>query len=279
MGAEVEAEWLISILKDACKGIRGLKALVVFGSYAEGRVMPASDVDIAAVVEDPRALSELRCAVARALKLPEDKVSIVDLRKSPPTLRVKALKRGIVIFGSVSDVVKSIEPDVVEVLEHERESFYQWLEGIDPMDESVIMAIVRQVESDVRFLAKVLREKHPSEITGDEVLRRAFERALHTGIEGALDLLRHIISGLSLGVAEYYRDYVEIAVDSKVIPPEAGEKLLELVELRHKLVHRYRRLDYNDLIEKARAFIEVWPQVSSSVRRYLKEEAGSRRQL
>lgn len=53
-----------------------------------------------------------------------------------------------------------------------------------------------------------------------------------------------MVSGLSLGVAEYYRDYVEICKRRRVISSEIAGKLLELIPIGHMLVHRYRGVDY-----------------------------------
>lgn len=53
-------------------------------------------------------------------------------------------------------------------------------------------------------------------------------------------LLRHIVSGLGLGVAEYYPDYIEICRRRGIISNEVAEKILELIPVRHMLVHRYR---------------------------------------
>jgi len=107
-------------------------------------------------------------------------------------------------------------------------------------------------------------------VVEDKTLRKAFERTLQTLIGGCIDLLRHIVSGLSLGVAEYYRDYVEIAKRSGAISEETAEKLLELIPVRHVLIHRYRDIDYVKLWRNAQTAIEAASRLLEEVRRYLK---------
>jgi len=265
---------LAEFLKDVASSLEGVKVLVLFGSYAEDRAMPASDLDLAVVAEDLSNIANLRYAVAKGLKMPEQKVSIVELMHAPPTLKAKILKRGVVIFGDIGEIARSVKPDVIEVLDLEKARFYDWLRGKNPIDESVVTSIIDQVESDVRFLREIVKRKS-SEVAVDEVLRRAFERALHTAIEGVVDLLRHIVSGLNLGMAEYYKDYVEISAKNNVISRKVAQKTIELVELRHRLVHAYRGLNYEEMLEKARELVTLWPQILIEVKGYLRKKVKS----
>jgi len=49
---------------------------------------------------------------------------------------------------------------------------------------------------------KVINNKH---------MKKSFERTLQTLLELMLDLLRHIVAGLNLGVVTYYKDYIDFA--------------------------------------------------------------------
>ncbi|MCD6509271.1 MAG: DUF86 domain-containing protein [Thermoprotei archaeon] len=262
---------LIELLKKLTQETSGVELLILFGSYAEDKAMPISDIDLAIITKDPQATSELRYNLAKTLKIPEDKISIIDLENAPPTLKIKILKKGITILGNPNPIAKTIKPDTIEVLQHQKTQFYNWLKSENPIDENVITSIITQVESDIRFLNKITKEKTPNQIIKDETLRRALERALHTAIEGTIDLLRHIISGLNLGIAEYYRDYIQISINNNLISQKTGTKLLKLAELRHKLVHRYQGLNYDQLIKEAKNLIELWPQVSNEVKKYLRK--------
>ena len=84
------------------------------------------------------------------------------------------------------------------------------------------------------------------------------------------DLLRHIIAGLDLGVAAYYKDYVEIPERAGIISSETANKLKSLIPIRHLLVHRYRRLNYEELWKLAREAAEAARTLVSEVKAYLK---------
>jgi uncharacterized protein YutE (UPF0331/DUF86 family) len=220
---------------------------------------------------------ELQVAITRALGIPREKISVFDLTKMSPVMKVKVLKHGIRVIGDnaeVESLLKTIDPNVVEVIDLEREDFYRWLNSADPIDESIIKSMIVQVEGDISYLREVLSERSISEIVESDDLRRAFERAVHIAIEGSLDLLRHIISGLNLGIAEYYRDYVDIARKSEIISKENAEKLSVLVDLRHRLVHRYRGLDYEELWDHAKTLVNLWPSMLKEVKHFLRAKLG-----
>lgn len=266
-------ENLVDTLRDVVKDFPEIKLLILFGSYANGRAMPASDIDLAVITDNDDILVNFKYAIAKKLKISEDKVSIINLDKASPVLKIKILKNGIVVSGNVNnELIRQLNfEEIIEVIELERTNFYNWLRSKDPIDESLVMSIINQVDSDVKFLNKIVNEKNINDIQNDDILRRAFERALHTAIEGMIDLLRHIVSGLRLGIAEYYKDYIDIAMRNNVISCETGKKLLKYVEPRHKLVHRYRGLDYEELYEKAKELVKLWPQVLIEIRNYLRE--------
>ncbi|MEN2974188.1 MAG: DUF86 domain-containing protein [Candidatus Caldarchaeales archaeon] len=165
---------------------------------------------------------------------------------------------------------KGFESEIVEVAECERSSFYTWLKG-SPLDESTIRRILIQLNEDVEDLETLL-SKGLDEMLQDRYLTKAFERVMQTSIKGVIDLLRHIISGLNLGIAEYYKDYVEICRDKRVISHEMAEKILELIPLRHSLVHRYRELNYEKLWNSANTIVEIIPRLREEIRDYLKRE-------
>lgn len=236
----IDKNYLIECLRRIVDKLSGIDVLILFGSYAENRATPLSDIDIAVLTENRNVVTELKRKLAYEF----------DLNSTSSILKIKILKKGIVIHGDVTKIVNIIEPDVIEVIEFEKEWFYKWLKNQDPVDENVITTIITQIELDIRFLRRLLQERTFDEVVNDDVLRRTFERTLHTIIEGILDLLQHIISGFRLGIAERYRDYVDIAAKNNIITQDTASKLSEFVEIRRKLIHRYRTFNYQELWKK-----------------------------
>jgi len=266
----VDVERVVRALKKVAEKHPDVKLLYLFGSYAEGRAAPASDVDLAIVAARLGAIPHFVADVAKELGVAEEKISVLDLESAPPSLVATVLKRGIKVIdrgGEEEKLLRKVEPDALEVGELSEVHFAKWLEG-SALDPRVVERIVAQVKEDVEDLRSYL-SKGMEAVASDRTLRKAFERTLQTAVEGCVDLLRHVVSGLGLGVAEYYRDYVEICRAKGVVSSEVAEKLLELVPVRHALVHRYREVDYAKLWRAAQAVVEVAPRLVEEVRKYL----------
>jgi len=262
---------IVEVLRRVAERYPEIKLLYLFGSYAEGRAVPASDIDVAVVAVKPSIIPHMVAEVARELGIHEEKISIVDMERAPPTLVVSILKRGVKVVDrddTERRLLERVDPETLELSELSEVHFRKWVEG-NPLDYRVMSRIVTQIQEDIRDLEEYL-SRGLEAVVRDKTLRKAFERTLQTLIGGCIDLLRHIVSGLSLGVAEYYRDYVEIAERSGVISWETAEKLLELIPVRHVLIHRYRDIDYAKLWRNAQTAIEAASRLLEEVRRYLK---------
>ena len=262
---------LLEVLGRIAERYPEVRLMYLFGSYAEGRAMPASDIDVALVVSGRGVIPSIMAELAGELGVPEERISVVDLEYAQPTLVAAILGRGVKIVdrsGWVQRLLSKIEPEVQELNELGEAHFAKWLEG-NPLDPRVVWRIVAQILEDVNDLKGYLGRGLEA-VTSDRTLRKAFERTLQTAIEGCIDLLRHLVSGLNLGVAEYYRDYVEIPKSRGIISGEVAEKLLELIPTRHALVHRYREISYERLWRDAQIVAEIAPKLVEEVRKYLK---------
>ena len=272
-GQKVISTEEIEILRGVISRFNEIKLAYLYGSYAEDKAMPASDVDIAVLTEQQDAIPHLTAELSKVLKVPEERLSLLDLKTSSPTLTLRVLRRGVRILdrGGYEERLKERIPmEVVDVLENEKASFQIWLHG-NPIDEAVLKRIIVQLSEDVNDLNEVVSGKDPEDLRYDKNLRKAFERTLHTSIEGIIDLLRHIISGLNLGIVEYYKDYVEISKIKGVIANETAERLLELIPTRHMLIHRYRKLDYSKLWDDAKKIVKIWPKLQQEIKEYLRK--------
>ncbi len=261
----------MSKLREVFSRFHEVELAYLFSSYAKGRGMPASDVDLAVLVNDRKVIPYLSAEISRVLKLAEDKVSILEMDRAPPMLIVKVLKEGIKLIdrGSTEGKVRrSIPLDVLDVTEESEQAFYRWLYG-NSLDRALIARITVHVPEYIDNLKSILEKEKVEVLKKDKDLRKIFERTLHTAIEGMVDLLRCLVSSLNLGVAEYYKDYVEICKNKGVISEKTAGMLLELIPTLHMLIHRYRELNYERLREDARRAIGTWPKLQQEVREYL----------
>jgi len=250
----------------------GIKLAYLFGSHARGSPKPLSDIDIAVYTDDPSVLLDVSAEISRELGIPEDRVSIVDLRVLDPVLILRIAREGIEVVNRGVNVSNLVPSEVVEVRELERSMSRIWLCG-DPLDVEIVRDIINRILEDARDLKELLSMGYES-VVNNKFLRRSFERILQTLIEGYIDLLRHVIAGLNLGVASYYKDYIDIAERNNVISRDTAAKLRELVPARHVLVHRYRRVDYSRLWSLAEEITSLSNPLISEVKKYVKERVG-----
>ncbi len=251
----------------------GVRLAYLFGSRARGVAKPLSDVDLAVLVDDLSILLDLSADVAKVLGVPEERVSLADLRILDPALILKIVGEGVEIVNRGVNVHDLIPGEVVEIRELERSLDRNWLYG-NPLDVEVIRDIVTRIVEDAGDLKEMLSMGFEN-VTGDKHLRRSFERVFQTLIESYIDLLRHVVAGLNLGLATYYKDYVDIAEKSHTISKTIADKLRSLIPMRHTLAHRYRRLNYAELWRLAKDASEVADAFIGEVRKYLREKAGT----
>ncbi|RLI24323.1 MAG: hypothetical protein DRO52_05695 [Candidatus Hecatellales archaeon] len=267
---------IVKVLEETVARFDGVQLAFLFGSHAEGRATPTSDIDIAVLIREPKLIANLTAEISKALGFPEDKISILNFEEAGPRLKLRILTRGVKLLdrGAYEEKLrKEVRPEIVELLEDERAGFQAWLRG-NPIDESIVRRIFVQLTEDVEDLRGFLKGGRKA-LSSDKNLRKAFERTLQTAIEGALDLLRHVVSGLNLGIAEYYRDYVEIGREKGVISPRTAENLLELIPTRHALVHRYRETSLSKLWLQAKKAVEAIPSLQGEVKKYLQKALNS----
>jgi len=141
-----------------------------------------------------------------------------------------------------------------------------WIRG-NGIDIELIMRMISQIDEDFRLLKELLSEVE--EVLKDPIKRRAFERTLHTAIEGMFDILRHIASRIAPGSFETYRELVEVAERLGIVSSKTSKVMNELVDVRHPLVHRYRGIRDEFLKESLHKAFIVWKPSRDKIKSYL----------
>ncbi|MCC6030953.1 MAG: DUF86 domain-containing protein [Desulfurococcales archaeon] len=262
-------EEITKLLREIFSKYQEVKLVYLYGSYAKGSQGPLSDIDIAVMTDDPSIILDVSAEIAHILKISEEKISIIDMRLLDPMMILKIISEGVEIINRGVNIHDLISRETIEVRELENTMSRKWASK-DPLDIEVIRDIIARVNEDSKDLREMF-EMGLDKIVSDKHLKRSFERVLQTLIEGLIDLLRHVVAGLNLGVASYYKDYVDIAERNNIISRDVAESLRRLIPVRHMLVHRYRILDYRKLWILAEEAAETADRLVDEVIRFIRE--------
>ncbi|HOJ39331.1 MAG TPA: DUF86 domain-containing protein [bacterium] len=88
--------------------------------------------------------------------------------------------------------------------------------------------------------------------TNERFVITALERNLQLAIEDCLNIGSHIISGLSLRRPETYREIFQSLKQSRVLSEPVAGKMMALASFRNRLVHLYRELTTDEVLEQLR---------------------------
>jgi predicted nucleotidyltransferase len=75
-----------------------VRLVVLFGSVAEGRQRPDSDLDLGVLRDGPGSNDDVELLVMQLLGT--ERVDVVDLRRAPPLLAMAVAKTGVVLYDS-----------------------------------------------------------------------------------------------------------------------------------------------------------------------------------
>lgn len=179
---------MVKMLRKVVEKYPQIKLIYLFGSYAEKRAMPASDIDIAYITAKRSVIPYVVADMAKELGIPEEKVSILDLEYAPPTLIITVLKEGIEIMDRNNEkqkLLSKVKPETIELNELGKIHIMKWIKE-NTLDLKVIWRIVLQIQEDVEDLKHCL-SRGLEKVSSDKILRKAFERTLQTAIEGCID--------------------------------------------------------------------------------------------
>ncbi len=250
----------------------------LFGSVAE-ESFSAHDIDVALKLESEDNLgtiATLTGEIAKILKVPEDRVDIVDIDKAGLPLKHKVLTRGIKLVNK-KDAESALIRDVVEnypVYNIDYEYLCDlWLKEDPQIDRKLLLKRLDQLLRNITMMKeKYIGEDVPWLLT-DLERAYAFERVMHRAIEAMLDICRHIVSAKRLGLAEYYSDYPLRIAEANLMDSQMAASVSKLAKLRNILIHEYTELNYERLLHEAGKLVnELSPRFTDWLRNFLTKE-------
>jgi len=250
----------------------------LFGSVA-GEGFSAHDIDLALKLESKDYLgtiASLTGEIARILKVPEDRVDIVDIDKAGLPLKRKVLTHGIKILDR-KEAESALISDVIEnypVYDTDYEYLCNsWLKEDPEIDKKLLLKRLDELLRTTTMMKEKYIGREVSWLLTDLERAYAFERVMHRSIEAMLDICRHVVSAKRLGLAEYYSDYPLRIAEANLMDSEMAASISKLAKLRNILIHEYTELNYETLLHEAERLVnELSPQFTEWLRNFLTKE-------
>ena len=120
---------LATALARVLRAQRGVRFAVLYGSHAEGRATPVSDLDVAAYVDD--AGDFLAAAAVLDETFPEMRVDLVDLSAQPSLVYYEILASGRVLFAHDEDFFQKEKLRVMREYLDFRPTYERVLDAMD----------------------------------------------------------------------------------------------------------------------------------------------------
>ena len=224
----------------------------------KGAAWEESDVDVAVLLSKSSwdRLSKLMSKIASALELSEDRVDIIDLSKADVVLKREIIVQGIKLVDRrnyedrIREELCAKLPEALDIL-----SFYLSESG-NPLKREIIAAKLMAMDEEIRVLQRYVLGRPAKQVVEDPLLKRVLRDSLRVAIESAIDICKHVVASLKLGVVRKLSDFPAKLVEAELMSKELAGRLADYAKLRNVIVHRYVELDYGLLHEKATEFVE-----------------------
>jgi uncharacterized protein YutE (UPF0331/DUF86 family)/predicted nucleotidyltransferase len=265
-------------LREELLGDDNVLLAYVFGSYVHGFTTPLSDVDVAVLLKDNslRKLSDLWSKLAKALKINEDLLDLVDLARAPLRLKYSIVKYGFKLIDRGNFEEKLREelignyPEARRLLESTYEEAMRTLNC--KVDKELLKSRITEILECIAALREDVLSIPREQVIASRLHRSSMERYVHIAIETMLDICRHIVSAKKMGIPETYKDIIRLLKDNGILPPELAARMEEYVGLKNILIHRYMVIDHERLYEEAKMLVKVAEDFIYAMENLLKKE-------
>src|SRR5574341_108690 len=263
----------LKALPDRVAGIVGLNALWLFGSFARGEATPISDVDLAYLPGETltgevldRFETELYCAIASALYT--DEFSFVNLRRAPAYLVWRVMTEGRLLLCRDEEACAVAKASAFQRFPDSRRYAQERWQALDgglegkgmAVDKDRVYSLLDGIREEMGILDEIAvlsREKYLL----DKRTQRLTERCLQRAAEGCISIGNHLIARLGWRSPSDYADVFRVLCESKVIPGQIAEQMMDMARFRNLLVHVYWAIDHEkvyDSLEKRNATLKTF---------------------
>ena len=242
----------------------------IFGSWLKAGTWGGRDVDVAVLLKDNSwdSISRLMGEVAEALKVGVDKVDLVDLSRADDVLKYSVVSDGYKVVDKgfyERELCERLYTKLFDVITF-LDSYVK--DSFNPLRREVLARKLMALDEEVGVLKTHILSRTMAQVAEDPVAKRVLRDSLSVAIESAMDVCKHVVASMKLGVVREYKDFPLKLAEAGLMRRELAEELADFAKLRNIIVHRYVELDYALLYGKAKEFVD---SVSPALRRQVEE--------
>lgn len=214
----------------------------LFGSMSKSKGYPGSDIDIAVLLRDNSWPSISRLIDSLGLG---ERLDIVDLPQADPLLKYKIVSTGIKLVDK-GDYEKRLLLELFERIHEALDVANSYLNGsLNPsVNREVIARKLMALDEEARILRDHILNKEIDEVIEDPLLIRVLRDSLRVAIESILDICKHLVATLALGIVREYKDFPLKLSEANLMDEKLADKLADFIRLRNIILHRYTELNY-----------------------------------
>jgi len=245
----------------------------VFGSYAKGKEMEESDIDIAVYLKEKEKEDDIWSRVSRII---EDKeVDLVCLNEAPASLISNVFKTGIPLVIKDKKLYwelylqKSTEAE--DFLHFARDFFriFKSAKSLTPEQQTKLLKRLRFLENELTEI-KEFKKLTFKEYKDDKVKKRNIERWVESIINATIDIAKLILASEK---KEMPRSYEEALRDFGILTGLTGKKSIKFsrfANLRNILAHEYLDILYSKIQDFIKESPDLYKKILNFLERYLK---------
>jgi uncharacterized protein YutE (UPF0331/DUF86 family)/predicted nucleotidyltransferase len=263
----------ILLLKEYFKKEPSVILAFLFGSFAKGREMEESDVDIAIYLKEKRKRAKIYRELCHIL---EREVDLIDLEEAPASLVSNIFKTGIPL--AIKD--ERLYWELYLKMSNEAEDFLEFVEDfwkIYKAAKSLSIEAKERLRIRYQFLDRELKFLEDfsklsfQEYSEDETKRRNIERWAECIINALIDIAKIVLASERKPIPKSYGDALLHFGFLVGLNKKEAEDFSSFADLRNILAHEYLEVIYERIQEFIKKFPLFYEKIFAFLEDYLKK--------
>ncbi len=255
-------------------------AAYLFGSLAQGRAAPGSDIDLAILLrplEAPVSLERRLQLMEGVERCAERRVNVVTLNDAPLLLQREVLQYGRLLCDRDRAVRVEFEvrtgkrdADLAPMRAFFAQALFQEIRDGRFGQRRLVLERLIALRNEIAYLRSEAGDVASVQAyAGNMRLKRAVERSLQVAVEICLDIGRRIIALEGLRYPADNQDVFRILIEAHITPDDMVPTLLNMARFRNLIIREYARIDDAQVYAILQQRLSDFDAFTDVVRRYV----------